>query len=52
MRPGDDYEYTSGAVLETPVGVMGGSYEMLADDGTRFEAPIPPFTLAIPRTLH
>ena len=52
MRPGDDYEYTSGAVLETPVGIMGGSYEMLADDGTRFEAPIPPFTLAIPRTLH
>ena len=52
MRPGDDYEYTSGAVLETPVGIMGGSYEMLADDGTRFEAPIPPFTLTIPRTLH
>ena len=52
MRPGDDYEYTSGAVLETPVGIMGGSYQMLADDGTRFDAPIPPFTLAIPRTLH
>ena len=52
MRPGDDYEYTSGAVLETPVGTMGGSYQMLADDGTRFEAPVPPFTLSIPRTLH
>lgn len=52
MRPGDDYEYTSGAVLETPVGVMDGSYQMLADDGTRFEAPIPRFTLSIPRTLH
>ena len=52
MRPGDDYEYTSGAVLETPVGTMGGSYLMLADDGTRFEATIPPFTLSIPRTLH
>ncbi|WP_329741318.1 Co2+/Mg2+ efflux protein ApaG [Dyella sp. A6] len=52
MRPGDDYEYTSGAVLETPVGTMGGSYQMLADDGTRFEAPIPRFTLSIPRTLH
>ena len=52
MRPGDDYEYTSGAVLETPVGTMGGSYQMLADDGTRFEAPIPSFTLSIPRTLH
>ncbi|MEY2168338.1 MULTISPECIES: Co2+/Mg2+ efflux protein ApaG [unclassified Rhodanobacter] len=52
MRPGDNFEYTSGAVLETPVGTMGGSYLMLADDGTRFEAPIPRFTLAIPRTLH
>ncbi|PWK88574.1 Co2+/Mg2+ efflux protein ApaG [Fulvimonas soli] len=52
MRPGDDYQYTSGAVLETAVGTMRGSYQMLADDGTRFEAPIPPFTLSIPRTLH
>ncbi|HET7664032.1 MAG TPA: Co2+/Mg2+ efflux protein ApaG [Rhodanobacteraceae bacterium] len=52
MRPGEDYQYTSGAVLETPVGTMRGSYRMLADDGTHFEAPIPPFTLAIPRTLH
>jgi ApaG protein len=52
MRPGDDYEYTSGAILETPVGTMGGSYQMLADDGTRFEALIPTFTLSIPRTLH
>lgn len=52
MRPGDDFEYTSGAVLETSVGVMTGSYHMLADDGTRFETPIPPFTLTIPRTLH
>lgn len=52
MRPGDDFEYTSGAVLETSVGIMTGTYHMLADDGTRFEAPIPPFTLTIPRTLH
>ncbi|GLQ50697.1 protein ApaG [Dyella flava] len=52
MRPGDDYEYTSGAVLETAVGTMHGSYQMVADDGTRFEAPIPTFTLSIPRTLH
>ncbi|WP_233840992.1 Co2+/Mg2+ efflux protein ApaG [Dyella sp. 2HG41-7] len=52
MRPGDDYEYTSGAVLETAVGTMQGSYQMMADDGTRFEAPIPAFTLSIPRTLH
>jgi ApaG protein len=52
MRPGDDFEYTSGAVLETSVGTMGGSYQMLADDGTHFEAPIPTFTLSVPRTLH
>jgi len=52
MRPGDRYEYTSGAVLETSVGVMEGSYQMLADDGTHFEAQIPAFTLSIPRTLH
>ncbi len=52
MRPGDDYQYTSGAVLETAVGTMAGSYQMLADDGTQFDAPIPAFTLSIPRTLH
>ena len=52
IRPGDDYEYTSGAVLETAVGTMAGSYQMLADDGTEFDAPIPTFTLSIPRTLH
>ena len=52
LRPGEKFEYTSGAVLETSVGTMQGSYGMLADDGTRFEAPIPAFTLAVPRTLH
>jgi len=52
LRPGEAFEYTSGAVLETGLGTMQGSYEMLADDGTSFEAPIPAFTLAIPRTLH
>ncbi|MFT3756333.1 MAG: Co2+/Mg2+ efflux protein ApaG [Pseudoxanthomonas sp.] len=52
LRPGDDYEYTSGAVLETAQGLMRGSYTMLADDGTRFDAPIAPFVLSVPRTLH
>ncbi len=52
LRPGEDFEYTSGAVLETAVGTMRGSYEMEADDGTRFHAPIPAFTLSVPRTLH
>jgi ApaG protein len=52
LRPGEDFEYTSGAVLETGSGTMRGSYQMLADDGTRFDADIAPFTLSIPRTLH
>ena len=52
LRPGDDFTYTSGAVLETHQGTMEGTYAMLADDGTRVEAPIPAFVLAVPRTLH
>lgn len=52
LEPGEGFEYTSGAVLPTDLGMMSGSYDMLADDGTRFEAPIPAFTLTIPRTLH
>ncbi|MCU7960582.1 MAG: Co2+/Mg2+ efflux protein ApaG [gamma proteobacterium symbiont of Bathyaustriella thionipta] len=52
LQPGESYRYTSGAVLQTPVGSMHGSYEMIYDDGIRFDAPIAPFSLAIPRTLH
>ena len=52
LRPGEGFEYTSGAVLETDIGTMRGSYDVLADDGTRFAAPLPPFTLSVPRTLH
>jgi ApaG protein len=52
LRPGEDFEYTSGAMLETGSGMMQGSYQMLADDGTRFEAAIAPFVLSMPRTLH
>ena len=52
LQPGESYEYTSGASIATPVGTMRGSYQMLAEDGTRFEAPIPEFTLSIPRVLH
>ncbi|MGH8077051.1 MAG: Co2+/Mg2+ efflux protein ApaG [Lysobacter sp.] len=52
LRPGEGFQYTSGAVLETSLGTMEGSYAMLADDGTQFDAPIPAFTLAVPRTLH
>jgi ApaG protein len=52
LRPGDDFNYTSGAVLETAVGTMRGSYQMLADDGRKFDATIPEFVLTIPRTVH
>ncbi len=52
LKPGEGFRYTSGTMIETPVGTMEGSYEMLADDGTRFEAPIAPFALSMPRTLH
>ncbi len=52
LSPGEQFRYTSGSVLKTPVGTMQGSYQMIAEDGTRFEAPIPVFTLAMPRTLH
>ena len=52
LKPGEHFEYTSGTVLETPLGTMRGSYQMLADDGTRFDAMVDPFTLSIPRTLH
>jgi ApaG protein len=52
LSPGTSFEYTSGTILETPVGMMRGSYQMRADDGTEFDAEIPPFTLSAPRTLH
>jgi ApaG protein len=52
LQPGEDFSYTSGAVLETAVGTMRGSYQMMGDDGGRFDAIIPQFTLSIPRTVH
>lgn len=52
IKPGESYRYTSGTILETPIGSMHGSYEMQADDGTRFEADIRPFSLATPTSLH
>lgn len=52
LRPGESFEYTSGTVLETPVGSMQGSYQMVTDDGQAFDAEIPAFTLALPHTLH
>jgi len=52
LRPGESFEYTSGTALSTPVGTMRGSYQMAAEDGNKFEAEIPSFTLSMPRVLH
>jgi ApaG protein len=52
LKPGQGFRYSSGAVLETPVGAMQGSYQMVADDGDRFDAPVAPFRLAIPGVLN
>lgn len=52
LKPGESFEYSSGSLLATPVGTMRGSYQMLAEDGTRFDAAIPEFTLSVPRVLH
>ena len=52
IPPGKMHRYSSGAVLETPVGTMEGSYGMVTDDGEHFEAPIPRFRLAVPGILH
>ena len=52
LKPGATYEYTSSAAIETQVGTMRGSYQMIAEDGTRFDATIPEFALSIPRVLH
>jgi ApaG protein len=52
LKPGQGFRYSSGAVIETPVGAMQGSYQMLSDDGEKFDAPIAPFRLAIPGILQ
>ena len=52
LKPGENFEYTSGTALATPVGTMRGSYQMVAEDGTQFDAAIPEFTLSVPRVLH
>ncbi len=52
LNPGEVFRYSSGAVLETPVDAMQGLYRMEADNGVNFDAPIAPFTLAVPGLLH
>ncbi len=52
LRPGEGFQYTSGTMLETPVGSMEGEYEMEDEAGSRFLASIPPFSLSAPRSLN
>jgi ApaG protein len=52
LKPGEQFVYTSGTMLETAVGTMKGSYQMLADDGSQFDATVDEFVLSTPRVLH
>jgi len=52
LQPGESFEYTSGTAMATPVGTMQGTYQMVAEDGIKFDAEIPKFTLSMPRVLH
>ena len=52
LQPGESFQYTSGSSMTTAIGTMKGTYQMVADDGTHFEAVIPEFVLASPRALH
>jgi ApaG protein len=52
LQPGEKFDYASGSALETPVGTMKGTYQMVAEDGTQFDATIPEFVLSMPRVLH
>ncbi len=52
LKPGEEFTYTSAAIIETPVGSMHGSYQMISEDGVEFDAVIPPFSLSIPNVVH
>jgi ApaG protein len=52
LKPGENFRYTSGTMMKTPVGSMHGSYQMIADDGVKFDAEIPSFSLSVPKMLH
>ena len=52
IEPGKSHTYSSGAVISSKVGTMQGSYQMVADDGKRFDAVVAPFRLAVPGALH
>jgi ApaG protein len=52
LQPGEGFQYTSGTVLDTPIGSMRGTYQMVSDDGEQFDLEIPMFTLSRPHALH
>ncbi|UNG19293.1 Co2+/Mg2+ efflux protein ApaG [Stutzerimonas zhaodongensis] len=52
LAPGHRHVYTSATLMASRVGTMQGSYQMLAEDGHRFDATIAPFRLAVPGALH
>lgn len=52
LKPGQSFEYTSGCALRTPRGTMHGTYQMVREDGERFDAVIAPFALALPHSLN
>ncbi|KEA53228.1 MULTISPECIES: Co2+/Mg2+ efflux protein ApaG [Mangrovibacter] len=52
IDPGSEYQYTSGAVIETPLGTMEGHYEMIDANGNAFRLAIPVFRLAVPTLIH
>lgn len=52
LKPSEQFEYTSGTLINTPMGKMQGTYQMVAEDGVQFDAVIPTFLLAMPRVLH
>jgi ApaG protein len=52
LKPGETFEYTSWCVLATPSGEMRGTYQMVTDAGSTFDADIAPFRLALPQTLN
>ena len=52
LKPGEEFQYQSGTPLATPVGTMRGTYQMVAEDGTKFDAEVPEFVLSMPRVLH
>ena len=52
LGQGEEFHYTSGCPLDTPVGTMHGTFQMVAEDGTTFDAEISPFTLAEPYAIN